>query len=243
MIEIYKPYNSIRKKPKNLKSEDLQLFNHELKKKIRGTHILFIKNAYILNDSILTFKGFSFFDDYTCKGRKNWKTHARRMLMMLGKKHKIKKALWIVDSWSVGYFHWITDALPRLIVSLPYISGHSLILPERYQKFSYITASLDLIGIKATFYDPKICQHVDEIILPSHTSSTGNYNKEVIQKVRHFFYNQTNNAVAAPFRKIYISRDKAPKRKINNDLQVQKILKKYGFEIHYFEGYSFFTPD
>ncbi len=68
------------------------------------------------------------------------------------------------------------------------------------------------------------------------TAPTGNYNKEIINKVRDRF---NPNTVAKPLRKIYIFRQKARYRKITNESEVVALLRYYGFEIHYFENYAF----
>lgn len=44
---------SERTKPVNLKNDDIQLFEHELIKEIRETHLIELTNAYILNDIII----------------------------------------------------------------------------------------------------------------------------------------------------------------------------------------------
>lgn len=233
MVEVYKRHESTRIKPKNLKKEDFHLFSHELKKEIHSTHILFIRHAFILANNIFSIRDLRFLDSYTIKGRKDWRTYIKNLLLVFGRKNKLKKVLWVTDTWSVNFFHWFTDAIPRIFAARPFLKEHILLLPQQFRDIDYVCASLSLLEIKVSFYDPNVCQYAKEIILPSHTASTGNYNKEVIGRVRTFFFEKArgNNL---PFRKVYISREKSAKRKVVNNESVQKLLTQFGFEVHFF---------
>jgi capsular polysaccharide biosynthesis protein len=77
---------------------------------------------------------------------------------------------------------------------------------------------------------------VNKCLIPSHTANTGNYNHTLINELRDKFL---GNIKIKGKRKIFISRLKAPKRKISNEQDVVNYLKSHNWEIHYFEDYSF----
>ena len=130
----------------------------------------------------------------------------------------------------------MTDALPRLIAAESYNSDFPVLLPSKYSTREYVTSSLEHLNIKILFYNPTQNIKIKDFILTSHTSLTGNYNKKIINDLRNRFLIKSKNKVK---RKIYISREKAIRRKITNENEVQNLLKTYGYEIHYFEDYNF----
>jgi capsular polysaccharide biosynthesis protein len=151
-------------------------------------------------------------------------------------KFKINKGVWIIDNWSYEYFHWLTDALPRLIVAEEYIENHEILLPSKFRKSPYVD-SLKVFNFNISFFNSKYPVSVKELIIPSHTAPTGNYNKDVINKLRKRF-NQ-NSVKVIPSKKIFVSRGKARFRKISNEAEVIRLVMSFGYEVHYFEDYSF----
>jgi len=238
MEEIYPEHIAKRNPPKNLDDRDLPLFAHELSKKIRSTTIEKLKNIDIIKDTLFDKHKLKFYANYTHPYQQGLskKQKIKRLFMFLGSYIKINKGIWVIDNWSLGYFHWFTDALPRLIASEKFIDQYNVLLPNEYEKEPYIRESLGLLNINYKFFDSNKRLIVNELVLPSHTALTGNYNKEIITKVRDKFF--LNNDIS-PYRKIYISRRKATKRKLINEEELIVLLESYNFEIHCFEEYSF----
>lgn len=246
---VSKEHISYRTKPRNLKTEDLSLFSHELEKKIFKTHILTLKDCWVVNELIFSLKDPGFYTSYTFPHQLKEKIRSmalklyligkyiRAAFFLFNKQEKISSAVWITDRRSKEYFHWFTDALPRLIAAKDFIKLHTLILPEYYQNIPYIKDSLTFFSVPVRFVRPTARLEVGELILPGHTADPGNYNRSLIIKLRDtFLYNYKEDNRRA-YRKIYISREKAKKRKISNEDGVVKLLLTYGFEIHYFEDY------
>jgi len=157
-------------------------------------------------------------------------------LLIFRRGKSLESGVWIIDEWSNGYFHWLTDALPRLVASNKFFDNRPVVLPDNYKKEKYITQSLQLIDRTLEFYNPRKMLVVKNLLLPSHTSSSGNYNKKLINKLRNLFLEKYRKSAG---RRIFISRQKAEWRKITNEDEVVNLLKSYDYEIHYFEEYSF----
>lgn len=237
MITVYSKYVSERQLPKNLSKEDLGCFRYALCVTITPTTVELLKCVDVLNDTIFCKKNLKFYSTYSLVHKDKLKRKLKKLLMLLQPSKKIFKAVWIIDTWSNGYFHWFTDALPRLIASEEFIDKHVVLLPMAYQKNDFIMQSLDMLNMQIEFYNPFERVHIQELILPSHTAPiSGNYNKAVINKARNRFLSDFK---LNSWRKIYISRQKAQKRKIVNEDDVVAMLTLFGYEIHFFEDYSF----
>jgi len=227
---------STRKKPKNLAVNDEALFAHQFLKRIPATTVEKLRNVQILGDSIFKLSELRFFSKYTHVDRYSRWQQFLRLRYFLMPYLKINKGVWIIDNWSYEYFHWLTDALPRLIVAEKFMDNHEILLPIKFRKSPYIDA-LKLLNFEVRFFNEKYRLTVKELLIPSHTAPTGNYNKDVINKLRERF--NSSMSKNPPSKKIFVSRGKARFRKITNETEVVKLVMNFGYEIHYFEDYSF----
>jgi capsular polysaccharide biosynthesis protein len=134
------------------------------------------------------------------------------------------------------YFHWMTDALTRLIALEGEVENFPVLLPISYESYPYIVESLKLLGYEYVWYSPTKRVRIKELLLPSHTASPGNYNGTFLNKLRDRFLGALSKT--KPYRKIFISRSKATQRFISNEEEVISLLISFGFEIHVFEHYS-----
>jgi len=243
---IFKEHVDTRKKPLNLRESDVHLFTEEWERKIRETHVLTLNDVDIVNEIIFQRPG-KFFIEYTHPPFDNFGVKAIGLKLLIlskmsrillpGKRQSLAKGVWISDRRSYEYFHWLTEALPRLVVSREFINTHRLILPDYYGNFAYVKESLKLFDIPFEFCDASTKLKVGELILPSQTAFSGNYNKVVINKLRDIFLSTFADVV--PERKIYISRMKAKKRKVTNESEVITLLESFKYEVHCFEDYGF----
>ncbi len=236
---IYPEHTAKRKAPVNLAEEDIAIFRHEFSRQITETRLVTLKDADVLQQVIFQLNNPRLYLTYTYNVYDTKPTTFQiylKYLLFLLPAQKVEHAVWITDDWSHGYFHWMTDALPRLIVAEPYISNHVVLLPETYRDYKFIEQSLSFFSIKP-YYTSFRRVHCKELVLPSHTALSGNYNKDILHKLRAKF--QSGKTLPQPSRKIYVSRQNAAKRMITNDQEVVKLLITCGFEIHFFEKYSF----
>ena len=232
---VYPAHISIRQKPVNLVEQDIALFEHEFLKEINATTIMEFANADILKETIFSLREFRFYKSL-CHVFKVPKTKLyKKPLLFLLPYHRIEKGIWITDEWSPEYFHWLTDALPRLITVDEFSGKHTLILPASFKNKSYVKQSLELLSYDVYYYNRKKRLSVHQLFSATHTAESGNYNSEVINKLRTRLMKDDG---LKPERKIYISRQKAIKRKITNEDEVTLLLLSLGYEIHFFEDYD-----
>ena len=232
--EIYPAHVSVRLPPFNLKKEDEVLFSHEYQSIIFSTSYLILKNAHVLDDTVFDLSNFKFYPSYThVHGSFSSKDKLNRLKFFFKNKILVDKAIWITQNWTWMYFHWLTDALPRLIALEDHVEKYKVLLPESYQKHPYIIDSLEILGYDFIFYSESNRVFVKKLALPSHTASPGNYNAYYLNKLRDRFLKNKKK-----IRKIFISRSQANQRFIINEDEVTSILISFGFEAHIFENYT-----
>ncbi|MDO7744527.1 MAG: glycosyltransferase family 61 protein [Pedobacter sp.] len=234
----------VRTEPKNLQSEDKWLFEHEFSISIKETSILHLANADILRDAIFSLRKCEFYPLFSRNVDVKKKRLFKKISLYFRPFQKVDKALWITDEFSSEYFHWFTDALTRLsaLEDTLYLKSirmtnknYKIILPEFYKAKPYIKDSLEIMNYEVLYYVSNKRLRVNELVSCTHTAPTGNYNTELINKIRNRFLTSKTPAN----RNIYISREKASRRKILNEQQVIELLVQFNYEIHYFEDYSF----
>lgn len=236
---------SIRTLPVNLKEGDIELFGHELQRKIPATIAIYLhsvivdSNGVLLQNNKVLSESFPFpHDARIWLGRK-----ARIGLLikhLLSRQHNqiSQHVVWITDTWSNAYFHWITDALPRLLSIRDKVTEPLIMLPAELQKEEFIIPSLRPFGYPHLFaLENYKCK---DFKMPSHTAPTGNYNEELINGLRSL-YAEYYGAVSGEKNddRIYVSRCNAKKRRIFNEEEVMAVIRRFGFSITCFEDYSF----
>jgi capsular polysaccharide biosynthesis protein len=156
---------------------------------------------------------------------------------LYSKKYIKKTCVWATDNWSPGYYHWIAEALPRILISENLLKNYTLLLPATLKNNDFVIKSLDCFNIKNIEYiniNEKV--FAKELILPTHLSYSGYHNKKIINKLRKKYRDYYSNYIDNKKEdRIYISRSKAKKRKVINENEIKPILKKYGFKIINFE--------
>ncbi len=222
--------------PLNLKEQDIRLFQSALTYQVEESSIYSFNHISILKDHIFLTSGFTFLDSFSHILPFSKISQWKKLAWFFKPFHVLERGIWITDEWSAEYFHWLTDSLTRLTSVEEKAGIPPVILPARYQQISYVHESLQLLGIKAYYYNPRKRLLVKHLIIPAHTAATGNYNERIIQLLREKFIGKIH---PTPNRKIYVSRQKAARRTIQNEGEVIAVLKEYGYEVHCFEDYHF----
>ncbi len=144
----------------------------------------------------------------------------------------------IHDPWTKNYYHWITQALPRLLLIQQTNKPFTLILPEDHQS-DFHRASLKLLNIESWYIienGKKYCQ-VNNLWYPTHDVQIGDYHADLMTSLRRRIRGST--VLQAPFKKIFISRVSRGARCIINEEAVHQVFLSFGFEIVEFERLLF----
>lgn len=228
---------SIRKEPKNLKVEDLWIFQHELQREFAGPLILKKENVLVTGDLYFSQK---YKEDSSMSYHANFFSFNAFKLFKKIIKLKLsffKKRYIISDEWSNGYFHWLMDCLPRLILMESAGLKIEIVLPDSLRGKNYVTESLAMLGKNNfQFLEKDKWYFLRTLFFPVHLAPTGNFNDVIMKKLRS---NITANNHTQKNLKIYISRSKASRRKIANEDEVLALMKNKGFTTVFCEEMSF----
>lgn len=240
---------SKRRLPANFRAEDAALFEHELESLIPPTRLLELSGVSVSPEGIL-FKGgeilpqsFSspvmlerFFKRKRSVLKFIFTNYARRRRVKFS-----RPALWITDDWSHGYFHWLADALPRLFAARDLARDLVLLLPHGYEGLEFVQSSLKLFRLGGVEYvrEGEVCV-CDRLVMPTHTAPSGNYNEALMREMRDFILDSFGaRAQEDAGDRVYVSRGRAPKRKIANEAEAVGVLREFGFRVIHFEDYGF----
>jgi capsular polysaccharide biosynthesis protein len=155
------------------------------------------------------------------------------MSLFFSNKAENNKGIWIIDNWSTGYFHWFSDAIPRLWAARKYINDHHVLLPNEYKNIRYVIDSLDILNIQFSFFNPLKKVSVKSLLLPGHIGGTGHFNSHIMREIRNEFLKSSSKTRV--FRRIYVSRRKANFRRLLNEADLEDLLKDFGFETRVLE--------
>lgn len=222
--------------PVNLDPEDHKLFVPALTVTFERLFPVHLKNVWILQDTVFSPGELKFYTSHSHIADLGPLQFAKRAIFCSTKAwRKIPKGTWITDEWSANYFHWMTDCMPRIWEGLERDPNSPIILPESYKSLGYVTQSLDLLKVKVEYFKSRENLRVNTLILTARTASFPNFNPPLTQKTRE---NLAKGSAKSPWKKVYVSRKLAPKRKAHNELEVELMLRKRGFEIVYAEQLS-----
>jgi hypothetical protein len=229
--------------PVNFIEEDKRLFAHYTGYK-SGTETVFkFENVNVSYDAIL-FKGMNntyhsvphvlFRADY------GWLYILKNYLF----KKRVKgndgiNYVLIYDFWSAGnYYHWLVDTLPRLLIFKDELKqkNYSLLLPADCRSFIKRTLSYYEIN-DVTYIHSNEFLSIKNLIVPYYLVGSGHIHPLKVSEVRQFFLNKVPGV--SDLRKIYVSRGRQKARRVVNEEAVIQIVKALGFNVIYFEDYTF----
>lgn len=244
---LYGETVSRRTLPRNFDQRDINLFNHELEKTIPRTRLLQLKDVRVTSEGVL-FKRFRLLPESFAFAHhlKQWKWRSRlkffvRNYVRRRSRDLARDALWVTDEWSTGYFHWLADVLSRLYVMRDRLEPFVLLLPLDYASRDFVQSSLRAFGVgEVEFIGQDEVVRCPRLFLPTHTAPSGHYNHEIIHGVRRLLLDAYGEAREhGAYERVYISRSRAPKRKIANEDAVLGILAEFEFQTIYAEDLSF----
>lgn len=175
------------------------------------------------------------------KGKRNhfWKYALFQFIFR--KKIKLRGKYFIIHNhWCPGYYHWITEALPRLYHVRTFLEDHILLLPESFKGMPF--DSIEPLYDKEVYWIPMNKNMVlESLMIPESPPASGVYEKEIFFKLRNLYSEAVmgKNIKKKFGNRIYASRSKALRRRVSNEIEVTATLAEYGFTIINFEDHSF----
>ncbi|MES2132773.1 MAG: glycosyltransferase family 61 protein [Bacteroidota bacterium] len=241
---IFSPLEVNNALPANITDADLYLFKDDVVKSFPEVSLNFVKNISVTPHGIL-FNKFKILDQFLI-----WQEHKNEfnffyLLRNYFNRKKLEtkstdKFLICFDYWSLGYFHWMCDFLPRLIAAEKYLNDYTLVLPNNHAH-SFVEDSLKVFGVKNVLrFSDKEYVTCSDALIPDYVSNSGDNNPFVMTKLRQKFIDfYTPRVDHINYAKhIYVSRARAKGRYIENETEVIKMLESLGYKTIYFEEYS-----
>jgi len=231
--------------PVNLSQADISLFEHEFTYQHTRPvltpyrSVYFNSLGYIYNKYRLIF----FKDCNKISDRPAYVNFIKLKILLTGRIDA--PAISIHSIWCEGYFHWLTESLNRLMYIIQsgyHLNDYILLLPKKYLGYSYINESLSLFGFNLENimpieeYGNYLCK---ELLICPPLAIPGRYDYAVSNTASEYMLMKAglNNLIAD--RRVYISRQNSPKRKVTNELELIKLLREYDFEIVETENMTF----
>ena len=224
--------------PENFHSADNRYFDGAFHNVIREIHYREISSGVILHTFL--FQGFRLLRDYCLSlGMTQKKINKLYLKRLIYPVQSVKEGFWILDNWSVGYFHWLTDALPRLLVIKRSGTDAPVLLPDTFRNIKYVTESLTLLNCRVFWYSPRINLKVSKLMTASRLQPCG-YDPELICDLRHQLIDDINHSSDKAGKRIYITRKRAQRRRVLNEREIETLLQEFGFETIEMEKLSFY---
>jgi capsular polysaccharide biosynthesis protein len=141
------------------------------------------------------------------------------------------------DHWSLNYFHWFTDVIPKLLFVLNKKSDIRLLIPDWLYKVEYVHQSLNLIdGITVTVFSKTALVINAKIVNLGYTS--GNYNSQLIMQERGILAKAGIVRTALSPKRLFVFRSVETKRGVLNFDELIPVLEKYHIVVIDFSKYS-----
>jgi hypothetical protein len=226
-----------RARPVNLDPVDAHLFSVEYVREIGPSRIGSKVDGTIFDSRLICRKDTGYFQSEAAGLIVNTSGRLKTAHFMLRygaacftPRTQIKSGLWVVDEWSHGYFHWLTEALCKIELLQSLSNDDPVILPAEFKKFPYVEQSLILLGIPFIFISKWKIAHFEQLKTVDFDFPPGNFNCHLLRQLSGRF-GKIRQSTPAPKRRVWISRSLAERRVIINEIALQPVLSNYGFEI------------
>jgi hypothetical protein len=236
--------------PTNCLPEEEQYYSMNLEGEVRACYILRLANVWANRELALwTTNGEMITESFAYPWIKDrlygsLKNKAKfKIKNVLRKKQVVRdKVVWCLDGFSTGgYYHWITEILPRLWMVKEELPGMYFAIPDYFfDKWPFSKEFFALLGVKNFLVIENQRKYlIESLILPTRPGDPFYRQHIPLANGVRWLQQSANKVSSQKFgKRIFISRGKAGYRKIVNEEELIPVLKKYEFDILYFEELS-----
>ena len=143
------------------------------------------------------------------------------------------------STWTAGYYHWLTESLPRALAIHEAYPKATILLPsEKYRPYAETLRCLGIGNI--AFFPEGANVRIEAPILSECPRKFATTSPALLKKVRNtILENGALSASHPPDKIVYISRRKARGRFIQNEEALEAMLAEFGTESVCLEDFSF----
>lgn len=158
--------------------------------------------------------------------------HAK-VLRRSSKPQQFEKAIWVTERVYHNHSHWLTAHLPKLL----WLRNHNLLdkvilPPNRTKTMNDSLSMLGLVPDDFLTYDESRPLFVKQLTV----MDTDRFHPELLRLVPAAY---GVNEAEAPYRRVFISRAKASRRKLVNEEEIWSLLEPHGFQRVFMEDLTF----
>lgn len=143
-----------------------------------------------------------------------------------------------------NFYHWLNECIPRVWLVGSDTRDLVLLLPEEYRNVEWIMMSLAPFVFKEIFFIPhEKSLLIKNLCLPQIKPVCDCYYRDQLIEIRSLYLKYANRHYSAPtnsLKRVYLSRQKARRRFIVDELYLQELCGKYGIESLCNEDLNFF---
>ena len=145
-----------------------------------------------------------------------------------------EKGAWVFGMWYRNYYLWMTSYVSRLMLAVEIGCAEDILFPGEPNLSALNIHTIEKLKIPINNIMPygEVVWHVDHLTLVHDEPYRGN-------RLRKFREIISNNTERPPWRKVFVSREKAEKRCIVNQDEIWPIFERLGWEKVYMEDLSF----
>lgn len=240
MTELLPAETVQRHPPRNRHPSDDWLWDHELVKTFQSVHLLDRQDIWV---NLANLSSYPLHSQPRGKAKllMDIKNLVKTSMSLFGRvRNTMKTALCVVDELTSGaYFHWMGDVLPRLeLLEEKGLTQTPILFPP----MRWASALQEILAAYPFQYMVLASRErvkVQHFLHVSPLAPTGNYRPKYMQAIRKRFLRYYGLEGIQPYRKIWISRSLAPKRKITNEDDLLPLLESLGWEVWLMEKLSF----
>jgi len=233
----------VRPWPCNLREQDRAFFAKNREYQLPPSWLLRLREVSLYWDGV-AFHGVQLYPETLVlpdRPAHNWRGLLHMQLRLRRKRLLPNRQYFLIhDAWSGSYYHWMVDALPRLLAIREQIAGAVLLLPAYYQ-YDYQYETMTALGVtEVERLHPHTRYVVPRLLAPSRLARIASYNPSVMRELRTVLLAKFPIIPTANLGdRIYISRARAPRRKVLNETEVTACLRELGFAVVQLEDYGF----
>ncbi len=154
-----------------------------------------------------------------------------------------KQYLVVHHPWYINYFHWITEALPRIWTVRDELKTLILLLPENYRSLAFVTESIRAFdSLKIEYIPHGNNANVPNAVIPRHKPFSYCYQPKTVAQLADFFKGMAGmQEIPLGCEYLYVMRGDSSRRRIINEGEVIKMLDSYQIKSVDLRSQGFFT--
>ncbi len=147
-------------------------------------------------------------------------------------KYENSPCVLITDRYSSNYFHWISEALPKLTLLREKGFFGMVVLPVQYKDIPYVISSLEMLGWENRFYSNNVILSSPCFYIPDDTAQSGSQHPVYFIQARDLLLNSCHTKDSRLHSKIvFINRQESATRRIQNWDEIKIVLENFGIAI------------